>query len=103
MAEYIEREALLEQLEERQAFLLNEYGYHDYYTRGFEEAVDKVQDFQAADVAPVRHGRWEVYLGGKELMCSYCKTTFWDEEQVGGSNYCPNCGARMDQEAPHAD
>lgn len=49
----------------------------------------------AADVAPVRHGRWEIYLGGKELMCSACKTTFWDEDGSGGSNYCPNCGGKM--------
>ena len=57
-----------------------------------------IDSIPAADVAPVVHGRWGVYLGGKELMCSACKATFWDEEQTGGSNYCPNCGAKMDLE-----
>jgi Zn finger protein HypA/HybF involved in hydrogenase expression len=51
----------------------------------------------AADVAPVRHGRWEIYLGGYEIMCSSCKTTFFTEGGKG-SCYCPNCGAKMDRE-----
>lgn len=59
--------------------------------------------FATADVAPVMHGRWEVYFDGKELMCSSCKATFWDEEQNRGSNYCPNCGAKMDGGADHED
>ena len=54
-----------------------------------------IHDAPAADVVEVVHGRWEIYLGGKELMCSACKTTFWDEDGSGGSNYCPNCGGKM--------
>lgn len=40
-------------------------------------------------------GEWKVYLGGKELMCTACQATFWDENGNGGSNFCPNCGADM--------
>ena len=50
------------------------------------------------EAEPVKHGRWETYFYGKELMCSVCKATFWDENGNGGSNYCPNCGAKMDLE-----
>lgn len=51
--------------------------------------------FPAADVAPVRHGRWERY--GESLgECSEC-----GEIVLICSNYCPNCGARMDKEAKH--
>lgn len=49
------------------------------------------------DVEPVRHGRWidkRLYLNGgciNHWECSIC-----GYGQNGGSNYCPNCGARMD-------
>ena len=44
-----------------------------------------------ADVAPMRHGRWKRY--GKNLgECSEC-----GEIVSVRSNYCPNCGAKMDE------
>ena len=55
------------------------------------------------DAEPVRHGRWEtkVYTTEndewiteyREEVCSEC-----GEGQIGISNYCPNCGAKMDLE-----
>lgn len=51
--------------------------------------------FPAADVAPVRHGRWlcgDYYDIGD--VCSECD---WDSQMTHPSyRYCPNCGARMD-------
>ena len=49
-----------------------------------------------ADVAPVRHGRWETNSDRPDsLICSICKCGFdmWKHDQ---HNYCPNCGAKMD-------
>ena len=61
---------------------------------GVQFGVDKIP---SADVAPVRHGRWEVKVGMnffKERNCPVCKkrieSNFW--------NFCPNCGAKMDLE-----
>lgn len=52
----------------------------------------------AADVAPVRHGRWvEVEHGENGVLfeCSDCKE--WMLFYYGFvANYCPNCGAKMD-------
>ena len=49
----------------------------------------------SADVAPVRHGRWAetVTDGFLFVSCSACgfKTGRIDY------NYCPNCGAKMDE------
>ena len=50
----------------------------------------------AEDVAPVVHGNWiRIDTDGEAISkCSVCKfpvSTFWNE-----SNYCPNCGAKMD-------
>ena len=53
MAEYIEREALEVELNHRLNFLMGEDGEYDHYTSGFDEAVTRVENFPAADVAPV--------------------------------------------------
>lgn len=61
----------------------------------------------AADVAEVRHGRWlttDAYP--HHLYCSVCYKTYaknakWVNELDLPTNYCPNCGARMDKEDEH--
>lgn len=57
----------------------------------------------AADVAPVRHGRWidnkvAFYLGCSECGCylEYSVDTFLDNGEH--YHYCPNCGAKMDKD-----
>ncbi len=53
----------------------------------------------AADVSPVRHGRWIFDAENYEWNCSECHD--WpidgsaDDERTC---YCPNCGAKMDAE-----
>lgn len=66
---------------------------------------DRLAEYEdaAANVAPVRHGRWEFveqqfYMGGfiNILRCSECENRV-DREY----RFCPNCGAEMDLEADH--
>ena len=53
-------------------------------------AISALREQDTADVAPVRHARWKRY--GKNLgECSEC-----GEIVSVRSNYCPNCGAKMD-------
>ena len=52
--------------------------------------------------APVRHGRWEKQSG--LYSCSECgKTCPYDVQadviEYWACNYCPNCGAKMDEGA----
>ena len=59
------------------------------------------QQFPAADVATVRHGRWEKQSG--LYSCSECgKTCPYDVQadviEYWACNYCPNCGAKMNGE-----
>ena len=63
--------------------------------------ADKIKAIPAADVAPVRHGRWvlldECYNEG--VYCSAChkkvyKTCYANQKIK--SKFCPNCGAIMD-------
>ena len=56
----------------------------------------------AADVVEVRHGRWmttDAYP--HHLYCSVCYKTYaknakWVNELDLPTNYCPNCGAKME-------
>lgn len=83
MAEYIEREALLRDIER--------YNVSD---GAFQHWVE-IQP--AADVAPVRHGRWEVgYF--HDRVCSCCLHPDNDFDDYA-HNFCPNCGAKMDGDA----
>ena len=96
MKEFIERAALL-----------NEF-CRDNCERQYDgtchncRMTDTIADFPAADVAPVRHGRWmttDAYP--HHLYCSVCYKTYaknakWANELDLPTNYCPNCGARMD-------
>lgn len=98
MAEYIEREALEKMLNERLTYLLDKNGPYDYFTDGYDEAVSTVEEFLSADVAPVRHGRWNcvgsVCIDGEyedTFRCSKCSIPYFRK-----SRYCPNCGAKMD-------
>lgn len=60
-----------------------------------------IYDASTADVAPVRHGRWEPYVERLRWRCSKCGS-FIDidpiDEIIGKSlpNFCPQCGAKMD-------
>ena len=61
----------------------------------------KVAYNHAIDVAEVKRGHWivdrkfgnDVMSGEQMVICSECgKGIFW-----GKQNYCPNCGAKMDE------
>ena len=89
MDEYINKEAAIRDL-------LNDSPGQVRYSR--EDAADCIRYMDAADVAPVRHGRWldvrEKRLFGEHyFLCSNCKSR---NGLMIPFNYCPNCGAKMD-------
>ena len=91
MAEYIEREDLLE-LYRMDDPVLNKNGHVP-----LPVIRQNIMDIPAADVAPVRHGRWvekEKYTFGIMYDCSLCENRILDNGHPW--NYCPNCGAKMD-------
>ena len=55
--------------------------------------VIAIEETPAADVAPVVHGRW--HKKGNETKCSLCKFIYYSNRDIW--NYCPNCGAKMDE------
>lgn len=65
-----------------------------------------VKAIPAADVVPVRHGKWEITDAyPHNVHCSVCHKRFaqthWEVWEDGSlpRDYCPNCGAKMDGEA----
>ena len=100
MAEYIEREAISEEI--RKYYYKNppNSSYGAGFDRGLDRAQRAILDAPAADVAPVRHGRWiekDKYTFGVMYDCSICDNRILDNGHSW--NYCPNCGAKMDLEA----
>lgn len=63
-----------------------------------------IMRFPTADVQEVRHGHWEFRFEGTysrtRCYCTVCK----QPSGIGGTrknqlkHYCPNCGAKMDEE-----
>ena len=111
MAEYIEREALLAELEDEIDFVSPFYNaeQNQYFTMGLRCAYRDAQRFPAADVAPVRHGRWIKESDGG-TRCSVCNkrvrnvTGGWYEPvDLSDMPYCPKCGAKMDEPVGNSD
>ena len=127
MAEYNEREAINEEI--RKYYYKNppNFSYGEGFDRGLDRAQRAILDAPAADVVPVRHGRWLLEANKDKVNCrwnvtaecSNCcdeKKEIWagffpnvpdwlardtaliDAKSVKLSNYCPNCGAKMDLE-----
>lgn len=92
MAEYIDREAAYEDFEKCNS-------ENPKWTPSRVNALIARQ--KAADVAPVRHGRWVKIettglCGDPVWNCSSCG--YPAGVSVAGRDYCPDCGAKMDKE-----
>lgn len=97
MSDYIEREAALaypirkDKCDRKHA--------NEHFILGIESVIEFVENLPAADVAPVRHGRWipSDYIGDCCYTCSECGFER-DVYLLDVGDYCPACGARMDKE-----
>ena len=107
MADYIDRDEAIAALTEfRDDQTVSKYVSVEncMVARGAIERATKVlENLPAADVAPVRHGRWltweEQFPGrtpkkqsGLGVFCDKCHN-----HADNRTDYCPNCGAKMDE------
>ena len=98
MAEYIDREAFKKSVEEYYCKPCKAEGkdYNGCRCRAcwVDDMLDDIDCFQpAADVAPVRHGRWIIDSAGGKIACSDCRCIYLGYNGGLPPNYCPNCGA----------
>lgn len=95
MVDYIEREEIKKAILEWASLITNPK------CLDIDATLDIIRLIPSADVAEVRHGKWEVdEVRSKEhieniYVCSACKNfEAWGETET--TNYCPYCGARME-------
>lgn len=60
------------------------------YVDGFNDGYEAGEE----DAEP-RKGKWIDYCGG--VKCDQCGFECDDTYYLGEANYCPNCGARMEE------
>ena len=92
MPEYIEREAAI-------AWFMP-YA-HAEESIDADVVISDIKGMKAADVAPVRHGRWELTGADKRGRGGNWKCTGRDgcgKSYPYKCDYCPNRGAKMDLE-----
>lgn len=106
MPEYIEKDVVINDIGELFTIcyetLPNEYGHHFIVEEELQTHLDFIRNLPAADVAEVKHGKW-IWLAdcaNEGLYCSNCHVKISDHRSVKKklSNYCPNCGAKMEGE-----
>ena len=113
MTEYIEREAISEEI--RKYYYKNppNFSYGEGFDRGLDRAQRAILDAPSADVAPVRHGKWifgkdlpyswgQIPKNKYHLYCSECLEQAFNRSEDNDpdfdvdTSYCSNCGAKMD-------
>ena len=122
MAEYIDKSALYEKIAQLEELARNRYletpSNSPCYSRYMAQLIERtdfkhiIADFQAADVAPVVHGRWvfgkdlaccwgQILKNKYHLYCSECLEQAFNRSEDNDPDfdidtpYCPNCGAYM--------
>lgn len=91
MAEYIEKQKLIEELDDK-------YSLGDIGRMEHDIIVNALLYAKPADVRPVVRGRWEEDCAGA-AVCPVCGEYAFETSthHLCGwfPNYCPNCGADM--------
>lgn len=115
MTDYIKREDAIKAMDTWDKFGYNADCKLVLCTNGlvpyvhFDDMVKAIKGLPSADVAPVRHGHWDVrepmpmhdikgnLSWGNWYVCTSCGfATTAIEGHITQYKYCPSCGARMD-------
>ena len=93
---------------ERQRAIVDACNSLELYPSEYAKLEDALNRIPAADVAEVRHGRWEAWMPDKngetrEFICTGCRFMVemsWKQKECD-YEWCPYCGCKMDKEEPN--
>lgn len=75
---------------------------HNEYSRGFYDgtlfSINIINEAPTIEAEPVRKGEWitrKQHFG--KFVCSECGFMAGEIENLSFYNYCPNCGAKMEE------
>lgn len=73
-------------------------GISTSWAEAYSEFADMIDDMPTVEAEPVRHGHWKK-LYTNNYKCSVCGSWWTDngDTYLIEFNYCPNCGAKMDE------
>lgn len=105
MIEYIAKHDVLKAIEKRSTQNGTEPGFHSEVA---DMLMQEIKAMPAQDVAPVVYGEWIPICDGAGAECANCEE-YYDSSGACDSmegfrlfakyqKYCPNCGAKMDEE-----
>lgn len=101
MAEYIEREKVIEDIGELFTLcyetLPNECGHHFIVEKELKTHLDFVRNLPAANVKPIVRGKWTLNKDGSGTcsVCGHKQNNCWDVDNW--DNFCHFCGADFRQ------
>lgn len=100
MHEYIDREKIIKKLNDDidRCYMLGVDG-----VGLITDLIDTIKKQHTADVQEVKHGHWIEQKNSVDLriscsVCGYCYTEA-DTSSEERFNFCPSCGAKMDEDA----
>lgn len=105
MSKYIDKNALLNKMQELHEDLARDYGDYANYVIGFGDAIELLEHAPTADVQEVKHAKDLMATkpyGRGSFKCSNCH--FYDDDtytidmEIGRIKYCPACGALLEEE-----
>ena len=80
------------------ALLNKKYGGDENINESVLYLVGAISGASTVDAESVRHGHWVIERGETVMHCNSCG---WAYEYYGGLeeewNFCPHCGAKMDE------
>lgn len=99
MPKYIDKDALLNKMQDRHDDLARDYGDYDNYVTGFGDAIELLENAPVADVQEVKHGKWDEI----RIRDAYGNLICWIHRDcgrmsMGEDKYCPKCGALMQED-----
>lgn len=101
MSEYIRREDAVGVIEKEMKNYISDIWYKSAIHSALNDVNENIKSLEPADVVPMVHAYWIPQKENHEfkevwMKCSACgyPVSRW----TGNTNFCPNCGAKMDGE-----